>query len=157
MRKFLWLLLVFPLALPAQVQLTKNVQIGGTSTTGATTVTGTAPIVVSPTSGNVVVAIGGSCQTITTSGTPAFTFTTNCAKLTLTSNITSGTTSGAVIGLYYSVEYIQDGTGGRTLVTPTSFKGGPPVINAAANGKTFCSYFAAADGNLYLQGACSWF
>lgn len=155
-----WLIgisLLLPVVAQAQVQLTKNVQLGGTSSSGATTTTGVAPIVVSPTTGNVVVSIGGSCQTITTSGTPAFAFTTTCAKLTLTSNVSSGTTSGAVFGLTYNVEYIQDGMGGRTFIAPTAFKGGPVTINTAANGKTFCNYFAAPDGNLYLQGVCTWF
>lgn len=91
------------------------------------------------------------CPSVTFSATPTFAYTSPCLALTLTGNVTSSTATGFSAGKNYALFLVQDSTGGRTFVPPTTFKGWPTAINLAANGKTVCIFTAYTDSNLYLQ------
>lgn len=99
-----------------------------------------------------------SCPATTFSTTPVYDFSTaTCTTITLSNSISSATSSGFSPGILYQVTFIQNGTGNFGEVPPINFKGGPVVINLAANGRTVCNYIVLPDNNFYLQGACSWF
>lgn len=118
-------------------------------------VTGAAPIVVSPTTGATVVSLGGCIETVTFSSTPVFAMTGCIKSLTLTGNITSATMTGVVAGKVYGILFIQDSSGSHLNTFPTTIHTTSP-INGAANGKTTCYFTAYADLNLYPNGACTW-
>lgn len=96
------------------------------------------------------------CTAVTFSSTPAIGLASSCVSITLTGNVSSSTATGGTIGQGYTLYLIQNGTGGRTFVPPTSFKGWPSDINRAVNGKTVCTISEFSDGNFYVKG-CAWY
>lgn len=72
-----------------------------------------------------LVSVPYTYNSVAFSATPLYTFGPgdNTFKITLTSNITSSTTASAVAGQKGTFILCQDGTGGRTNVWPTTFKG----------------------------------
>lgn len=55
--------------------------------------------------------------------------------MTLAANASSSTITGGIVGQVLTIEWIQDATGGRTYVWPTSCKfagGAPPTASTAA-------------------------
>lgn len=81
-------------------------------------------------------ATGGyTYNAVTFSATPTFTVATtalNVFKITLTGNVTSSTVSGGAAGQEISLIICQDGTGSRTFVPPTSFKGAFTIGSTAS-------------------------
>lgn len=66
------------------------------------------------------------------SSTPTFNAALgNVFKLTLTGAVTSSTLSNATAGQFLLFQIIQDATGGRTFVWPTTVKGAIPVSTVA--------------------------
>ena len=86
----------------------------------------------------------GSTAPLEVSGaTPTCTYTSTALACieNMTGNVTSVTLAGMTSGLYYTIAFMQDGTGSRTLTQAsiTQASGGPavPAIPSAANTYTY--------------------
>lgn len=109
------------------------------------------------------VGTGNAAANVTTtfSATPTFTCPSasggtivNFALSTsLTANITSSTLATCTAGSLLNFVFVQDATGGRTVVMPTGFDA--LTIHPAAGITTKVSYFLDAGGNGRLLGAVS--
>jgi hypothetical protein len=81
-------------------------------------------------------ATWAAVSTVASSATPVFnTSLGNTLKNVLTANVTSSTLTNPTTGQQIMFSIIQDGTGGRTFVWPTTVVN-PPSVNLAANSET---------------------
>jgi len=132
---------------------------GTLALTGSTvaSITADSPISASVSVGAVTLSITGCSITVTFSATPTFSLSPSCVQtLTLTGAVSGSTITSTVAGATYGFAFLEDSVGGRPFVWPTNVKTTVP-INEAANGHTICYFTALADGNLYPNGACTWY
>jgi hypothetical protein len=123
---------------PISTTGTINVTGSGSTTTAATAAVNlaaapTGDVLTSDGSGNVqdsgvllsTLALKQTQTVVGFSATPNFNASTSSNfKITLSGNVTSSTISGATAGQTIIIEIVEDSTGGRTFVWPTSFKNG---------------------------------
>lgn len=87
--------------------------------------------------------------TVTFSATPVFDLSLGDQKITLTGNVTSSTFSGGVAGQFVTFYICEDGTGLRTFVWPTAFKGAATLVTTASTCSVYL--FKSFDGTTYYS------
>lgn len=97
-------------------------------------------------------ALVGGLTPVPFSATPAFNaLNTSGFLMTLTGNVTSSTLTNLGVGQFVAFEFVQDATGGRTVVFPANVIN-PQAPDPTPNAKTFQLMWSPDGINLYPLG-----